>query len=110
METASGRARFAPAAFAPAGLTVLATIGRSEIPAEERLDTMASADALRAAGKRAVACASVDEAIREAAAAAHPGDTIVVMSNGRFEDAPDRILLALMGTGSHPNNKVNSAS
>jgi hypothetical protein len=27
---------------------------------------------------------------------AKAGDTIVVMSNGRFDDAPDRILLALM--------------
>ena len=40
--------------------------------------------------------ATVDEAIARAIETAHPGDTVVVMSNGRFADAPDRILL---GTG-----------
>jgi UDP-N-acetylmuramate-alanine ligase len=38
----------------------------------------------------------VGEVVEAAAAEARTGDTIVVMSNGRFEDAPDRILLALM--------------
>jgi len=39
---------------------------------------------------------SVEEAIEAAAAEAKTGDTVVVMSNGRFDDAPDRILLALL--------------
>jgi hypothetical protein len=38
----------------------------------------------------------VAEAVATAVEVAKPGDTIVVMSNGRFEDAPDRILLGLM--------------
>ena len=38
----------------------------------------------------------MDEVVERAAAEAKSGDTIVVMSNGRFEDAPDRILLALL--------------
>jgi UDP-N-acetylmuramate: L-alanyl-gamma-D-glutamyl-meso-diaminopimelate ligase len=82
-----------PAAFAPADVTILAPVGRQEIPTEEQLDTSAIAQALRSEGRDASAYASVDEAIRAAVQAAAPGDTIVVMSNGRFQDAPDKILL-----------------
>lgn len=85
-----------PDAFAPADLCILAPVGRSEIAAEEKLDTRDIADAISSRGGQARACASVDEAVETAAAEAQPGDTIVVMSNGRFDDAPDRILLALM--------------
>ncbi|MFZ1863463.1 MAG: Mur ligase family protein [Polyangiales bacterium] len=84
------------AAFAPADMSILAPVGRSEIPATEKLDTRAIADQLAATGRQAIACTSTDEAIARAAAEAKPGDTIVVMSNGRFDDAPDRILLGLM--------------
>jgi UDP-N-acetylmuramate: L-alanyl-gamma-D-glutamyl-meso-diaminopimelate ligase len=85
-----------PAAFGPADVCILAPVGRSEIAAEEKLDTHAIAEAITNRGDQACACASVEEAVDAAAAAAKPGDTIVVMSNGRFEDAPDRILLALL--------------
>jgi len=85
-----------PDAFAAADVCILAPVGRSEIPAEEKLDTRAIAEAIRSAGGQAQACESVEEAVMAAVAEAKPGDTIVVMSNGRFEDAPDRILLALM--------------
>jgi UDP-N-acetylmuramate: L-alanyl-gamma-D-glutamyl-meso-diaminopimelate ligase len=85
-----------PDAFAPADVCILAPVGRSEIPLEEKLDTKAIAEAIAARGGQAQACASVKEAVEAAAALAEPGDTIVVMSNGRFDDAPDRILLALM--------------
>jgi UDP-N-acetylmuramate: L-alanyl-gamma-D-glutamyl-meso-diaminopimelate ligase len=74
----------------------LAPVGRSEIPEEEKLDTGAIADAIQARGGDARACTSVDQVVEAAAAEAKPGDTIVVMSNGRFEDAPDRILVALI--------------
>ena len=85
-----------PDAFAPADVCILAPVGRSEIPPEEKLDTKAIAETITSGGGQARACTSVNEAVDAAAAAAKPGDTIVVMSNGRFEDAPDRILLALM--------------
>ena len=85
-----------PDAFAPADVCILAPVGRSEIPAEEKLDTGAIAEAIRGGGGKARACTSVDEVVEAAAAEARSGDTIVVMSNGRFDDAPDRILLALM--------------
>jgi UDP-N-acetylmuramate: L-alanyl-gamma-D-glutamyl-meso-diaminopimelate ligase len=85
-----------PDAFAPADVCILAPVGRGEIPSEEKLDTQAIAKAIRSGGGQARACESVEEVVEAAAAEAQPGDTIVVMSNGRFEDAPDRILLALM--------------
>jgi UDP-N-acetylmuramate: L-alanyl-gamma-D-glutamyl-meso-diaminopimelate ligase len=85
-----------PDAFAPADVCILAPVGRSEIPSEEKLDTRAIAEAITSRGKRARACSSVEEVVQAAATEAQPGDTIVVMSNGRFDDAPDRILRALM--------------
>jgi UDP-N-acetylmuramate: L-alanyl-gamma-D-glutamyl-meso-diaminopimelate ligase len=85
-----------PDAFAPADVCILAPVGRSGIPPEEKLDTKAIVETILSRGGQARACDSVDEAVDAAAAEAQPGDTIVVMSNGRFEDAPDRILLALM--------------
>jgi UDP-N-acetylmuramate: L-alanyl-gamma-D-glutamyl-meso-diaminopimelate ligase len=85
-----------PDAFSSADVCILAPVGRREIASEEKLDTEAIAEAIRSGGGHARACESVDEVVEEAAIAAKTGDTIVVMSNGRFEDAPDRILLALM--------------
>lgn len=85
-----------PDAFASADVCILAPVGRSEIPSAEMLDTQAIADAIVGRGGQARACGSVQEVVQAAAAEAGPGDTVVVMSNGRFEDAPDRILLALM--------------
>ncbi len=85
-----------PSAFQPADVCILAPVGRSEIPDGEKLDTHAIALAINARGGRARACDTVDDAIQAAVDAARPGDTIVVMSNGRFEDAPDRIVVSLM--------------
>jgi len=85
-----------PDAFASADVTILAPVGRSEVPSHEKLDTTRIANELVNRGKTAHACASVDEAVATAVDVAEDGDTIIVMSNGRFEDAPDRILLGLM--------------
>jgi UDP-N-acetylmuramate: L-alanyl-gamma-D-glutamyl-meso-diaminopimelate ligase len=85
-----------PDAFASADVCILAPVGRSEVPSKEKLDTMRIADELVKRGKTARACASVDEAVATAVDVAKAGDTIVVMSNGRFDDAPDRILLGLV--------------
>ena len=85
-----------PDAFAPADVTILAPVGRSEVPSDEKLDTTRIANELINRGKTARACTSIDEAVAAAVEVAEAGDTIIVMSNGRFEDAPDRILLGLM--------------
>lgn len=83
-------------AFEPADVTILAPVGRGEIPAAEQLDTRRIAEQLSSRGRIAHACKSVEEAIAVAVDSASPDDTIVVMSNGRFGDAPDRILLGLV--------------
>lgn len=83
-------------AFEPADVCILAPVGRREVDAAERLDTEAIAKAVEARGARAKACTDTAEVVTEAVAVADPGDTIVTMSNGRFDDVPDRILLSLM--------------
>jgi UDP-N-acetylmuramate: L-alanyl-gamma-D-glutamyl-meso-diaminopimelate ligase len=85
-----------PDAFSTADASIIAPVGRSEIAKEEKLDTEAIAEAIRRSGGDARACASVDEAVETAVAKAKPGDTIIVMSNGRFDDAADRILLGFL--------------
>jgi UDP-N-acetylmuramate: L-alanyl-gamma-D-glutamyl-meso-diaminopimelate ligase len=84
-----------PHAFGSADVCVLAPVGRPEIDDSERLDTEAIAQALQGQGKTACACHSIAETVEAAAAHADIGDVVVVMSNGRFGDAPDRILASL---------------
>lgn len=84
-----------PEALGRADVTILAPVGRPEIPDDAKLDTRAIAEALAQRGKIALACETVEDAISAAVEAARDGDVVVVMSNGRFEDAADRILLGL---------------
>ncbi|MDH3201673.1 MAG: Mur ligase domain-containing protein [Myxococcales bacterium] len=83
-------------AFEPADIVIMAPVGRREIPTTEKLDTKRIAEQLIGRGKKAHACESVEDAIAIAVRLAQANDTVVVMSNGRFEDAPDRILLGLV--------------
>ncbi len=71
-------------AFGPADVVVLPPLGRSTIPADERLDLDRLERDLVAQGKQVVRAASVGEvpaAVGEVAAA---GSVVVVMSNGAF--------------------------
>lgn len=82
-------------AFASAKSAYLAPVGRPEIAEDERLDTRAIAEALRASGIDAHATDSHDEVVEQVARTAQDGDIIVCMSNGAFGQVPDRILAAL---------------
>jgi UDP-N-acetylmuramate: L-alanyl-gamma-D-glutamyl-meso-diaminopimelate ligase len=82
-------------AFRPADVAVLAPVGRSEIPAEERLDVALLVQQLRAAGKHAEQGANIDELVERSVALVQPGDTIVAMSNGAFGNIHDKLLCAL---------------
>ena len=82
-------------AFSPADIALLAPVGRSEIPAEERLDVQLLTQQLRAAGKQAELGANIEELVESAVALAEPGDTIVAMSNGAFGNIHDKLLCAL---------------
>ncbi|MEM7436428.1 MAG: Mur ligase family protein [Myxococcota bacterium] len=85
-----------PQAFEHADITLIAPVGRAEIPDEEKLDTERIATLLNDSGKEASAYATIDETIDAAVARAREDDIVVVMSNGRFGDAADRILVGLI--------------
>jgi UDP-N-acetylmuramate: L-alanyl-gamma-D-glutamyl-meso-diaminopimelate ligase len=86
-----------PAAFAPADVTLLAPVGRTEIDAVERLDVVRVAQEIAAASadKVAHALAGVDAIVEYVVHNAQPGDTVVVMSNGAFGAVHDKLLAAL---------------
>jgi UDP-N-acetylmuramate: L-alanyl-gamma-D-glutamyl-meso-diaminopimelate ligase len=86
-------------AFAPADITLLAPVGRLEIPESERLDTTALAAAISGGSKQAEAVENIDAIIARAVELAEPGDTIVAMSNGAFGNVHDRLLCALAARG-----------
>jgi UDP-N-acetylmuramate: L-alanyl-gamma-D-glutamyl-meso-diaminopimelate ligase len=83
------------AAFAPADETVLAPVGRQDIPVAERLNVAEIAAELRDAGRSALAPESLDAIVAHIARTAQPGDTVVAMSNGAFGGIHDRLLGAL---------------
>ncbi|MFW5926189.1 MAG: UDP-N-acetylmuramate--L-alanine ligase [Myxococcota bacterium] len=85
-----------PEAFSAASRVWIAPVGRPEIATAERLDVGAVADAIRARdGSEAEAPETVDALVQSMVSTAQPGDTIVLMSNGTFEDAHDRVLAGL---------------
>jgi UDP-N-acetylmuramate: L-alanyl-gamma-D-glutamyl-meso-diaminopimelate ligase len=79
-------------AFAAADRVWIAPVGRPEIAAEERLDTAALAASI---GEKAEAPASIDAMVAAVVGAAQAGDVVVLMSNGTFGGAHDRVLAEL---------------
>lgn len=82
-------------AFADADITLLAPVGRMEIPADERLDVSTLASEIERHGHRAETPSSVDAIVERVAALAAPGDTVVAMSNGAFGQIHDKLLARL---------------
>jgi UDP-N-acetylmuramate: L-alanyl-gamma-D-glutamyl-meso-diaminopimelate ligase len=95
----AGRAMFFDAyreAFAAADRVLFApTFHSGRLSAEERLDFAAVAAALAADGVSAARFAGVDELLTHVVAESRPGDVLVTMSSGSFEDLPRRLLAAL---------------
>ncbi len=91
-----------PAAFASADLSLIAPVGRMEIPAEDRLDIPAIVRDITARGGRAETFAagpqSVDEIVARVAAEAKAGDTVAVLSNGAFGGIHGKLTSALEST------------
>ena len=79
-------------AFGEADRVLLAPLGRTNIPAAERLDVARLA---RELGDKACAAASVDEILEAIVGAARPGDTVALLSNGAFGGIHRRLLDAL---------------
>jgi UDP-N-acetylmuramate: L-alanyl-gamma-D-glutamyl-meso-diaminopimelate ligase len=71
---------------------LLAPLGRTNVPAAERLDVVRLA---RELGAKATAAADVDAIIARLAAETRPGDTVAILSNGAFGGIHPRLLAAL---------------
>jgi UDP-N-acetylmuramate: L-alanyl-gamma-D-glutamyl-meso-diaminopimelate ligase len=74
---------------------LLAPVFRATLPDDERLSVEDLVRDLGRAGRRARTPGSVEDIVRTIAAEAKPGDLVVIMSNGGFEDIHDRLLAAL---------------
>ncbi|MCC7538266.1 MAG: UDP-N-acetylmuramate:L-alanyl-gamma-D-glutamyl-meso-diaminopimelate ligase [Deltaproteobacteria bacterium] len=82
-------------AFDDAHLTLLAPVGRPEIPAPERLDVEAIARELRSRGREASAPESLDAIVAALVGWARPGDAIALFSNGAFGGIHAKLRAAL---------------
>jgi UDP-N-acetylmuramate: L-alanyl-gamma-D-glutamyl-meso-diaminopimelate ligase len=82
-------------AFAAADCTVLASVFRSNLPDTERLSVGELVADLNAGGRIARHIAETGEIIDTIVAEAAPGDVIVIMSNGGFDNIHRRLSAAL---------------
>lgn len=76
-------------AFHAADRVILAPLGRSNIPDDERLDLSKLA---RDIGEKAEAAPSIDAILDGVAARAKPGDTVALLSNGAFGGIHGKLL------------------
>ena len=81
--------------FGPADRILFPPLGRSNIPAEERLDLDRLVADLAEAGKPAEALDSVDAIVERITREAAPGDTVALLSNGAFGGIHPKLLEAL---------------
>lgn len=83
-------------AFSQADVVLFAPVfHRDRLAANERLDLDELCQQLVAKGVEATPCASTDDVLARAVARARPGDVVVTMSSGSFDDLPRRLLAAL---------------
>jgi UDP-N-acetylmuramate: L-alanyl-gamma-D-glutamyl-meso-diaminopimelate ligase len=79
--------------FDPADATVIARVyGASHLAPEETLSPDRVVEGIRARGKRAFTFGSTDEIVSFLAAEARPGDHVVIMSNGGFDNIHNKLL------------------
>ena len=79
----------------PVHRVILAAVFRSNLPEAERLSAEGVVDALRAQGVRAEHIPAVDDIVARIVQEAEPGDIVVGMSNGGFDDFHNKLLTAL---------------
>jgi UDP-N-acetylmuramate: L-alanyl-gamma-D-glutamyl-meso-diaminopimelate ligase len=83
------------ASFDSADEVLLAPLGRSNLPPEERLDLGLLTEELAARGKHAEHLQEVDSIIARVAERAAPGDVVAILSNGAFGGVQARLLSTL---------------
>jgi UDP-N-acetylmuramate: L-alanyl-gamma-D-glutamyl-meso-diaminopimelate ligase len=84
-----------PGAFESADEVVLAPLGRSGLPVDERLDISRLAAALDVAGRPAAEFESTERIVEHLVRTARGGDVIVMLSNGAFDGLKGRLLAGL---------------
>jgi UDP-N-acetylmuramate: L-alanyl-gamma-D-glutamyl-meso-diaminopimelate ligase len=89
-------------AFDPADVVLLAPLGRSNVPASERLDVARLTGELCRRGKEATECASIAEIAERVRTRASAGDAVVIMSNGDFGGLHRLVLEALEPSAPQP--------
>jgi UDP-N-acetylmuramate: L-alanyl-gamma-D-glutamyl-meso-diaminopimelate ligase len=82
-------------AFAEADKVVVPSVFRSSLPEDQRLSPEQLVAELKASGKDARFIPKTDDIVTAVAKDARPGDLIVVMSNGGFDDIHRKLLAAL---------------
>jgi UDP-N-acetylmuramate: L-alanyl-gamma-D-glutamyl-meso-diaminopimelate ligase len=82
-------------AFTAADETIIAAVFRSNLPDSERLSADELVEDINKDGGRARHIHAVDDIVRTVAADANPGDLVVIMSNGGFDNIHQRLLAAL---------------
>jgi UDP-N-acetylmuramate: L-alanyl-gamma-D-glutamyl-meso-diaminopimelate ligase len=82
-------------AFSSADQVIIAPLGRSNIPEDERLDLDSLVTHIADAGVAVEAAESIDAIIERLVRDAEPGDTIALLSNGAFGGIHQRLALAL---------------
>jgi UDP-N-acetylmuramate: L-alanyl-gamma-D-glutamyl-meso-diaminopimelate ligase len=79
----------------PVHRVILAAVFRANLPDAERLSAEQIVDDLKASGMRAEHIPAVDDIVTAVARDAEPGDIVIGMSNGGFEDFHNKLLAAL---------------
>ncbi|MBI2222903.1 MAG: UDP-N-acetylmuramate:L-alanyl-gamma-D-glutamyl-meso-diaminopimelate ligase [Acidobacteria bacterium] len=82
-------------AFDAAGETVIAAVFRSTLPEAERLSGDELVLEMQRAGRKARHIHSVDQIVSTVSAEARPGDLVIIMSNGGFDNIHQRLLASL---------------
>jgi UDP-N-acetylmuramate: L-alanyl-gamma-D-glutamyl-meso-diaminopimelate ligase len=82
-------------ALAQADRVILPAVFRSSLPDDQRLSAEALASDLAASGVDAAYIPLTDDIVRTVARRAEPGDLVVVMSNGGFDNIHQKLLDAL---------------
>lgn len=85
-------------AFEPADFTVIASVfAASRLDPEQTLSPVRVAEGVRARGGNASTFESTQDIISHVASEVRPGDHVVIMSNGGFDNIHNRLLEKLLG-------------
>jgi UDP-N-acetylmuramate: L-alanyl-gamma-D-glutamyl-meso-diaminopimelate ligase len=88
-------------AFDPANMTLIAPVfGASHLPPEQTLSPDRVVEGIRARGRKAGTFESTEAIVRYLASEVRPGDHVVIMSNGGFDNIHNRLLETLRGAKS----------